>query len=137
MKKCIDCNTDINEVVTRSIRCPECKVLQRRITQQKNKQKNQYHKSPKAKYARYKLGALNRGLTFELTYEEFITHWDSNCVYCKDPIETVGLDRVDNTLGYTVDNIVDCCSTCNYMKHKMDSETFINKCKQIASVSLL
>lgn len=134
MKHCIDCNTEIN---TRATRCPNCRADHRKLVQKKNKDKYQYHKLPKNKYTRYKRGAERRGLIFNITYEEFLNHWQSPCKYCNDPIDTVGLDRIDNSLGYTLDNIVDCCTVCNFMKHKMSAEDFINKCKQIAGVSLL
>jgi len=35
----------------------------------------------------------------------------------KDNID--GLDRIDNTKGYVIDNVVPCCGHCNLMKRGM------------------
>jgi hypothetical protein len=75
-------------------------------------------------------GAKKRGLVFELTLEH-ITHflWKKPCQYCGD--EALGIDRVDNTVGYTVANSVPCCKTCNLMKYRYTVEGFLAKCRQI------
>lgn len=35
-----------------------------------------------------------------------------------------GLDRIDNTKGYEIDNVVPCCKTCNKAKDIMSQEEF-------------
>ena len=35
-----------------------------------------------------------------------------------------GVDRVDNTKGYSVDNSVPCCKFCNTAKHTMSEGDF-------------
>jgi hypothetical protein len=51
------------------------------------------------------------------------------CYYCgQDPKEIgtrFGIDRVDNTLGYTRANSVTCCSLCNYAKKDLHVSDFI------------
>lgn len=80
----------------------------------------------------YKRGAERRGLSFEFTMETFTALWQKPCTYCGDEIDTIGLDRRKNKEGYTLENTVPCCPVCNFMKHTMDEEKFITKCKQIA-----
>ena len=130
-KKCKDCDRPVS--TDRSIRCFDCKVKLRKETQKANKIKYKYHKSLKHRYATYKRGALSRGYIFELSEEEFSCFWNSNCTYCGDTIEGIGLDRKENTIGYTLENVVACCTTCNMMKHKLTHSEFINKCKMIAN----
>lgn len=36
-----------------------------------------------------------------------------------------GIDRVDNSIGYTEGNVVPCCITCNKAKSKQTSEEFL------------
>lgn len=43
-----------------------------------------------------------------------------------------GIDRVDNSVGYTIENCVPCCTSCNFMKGKMTKDDFIEKVSQIA-----
>ena len=135
MKTCEDCGKQVESIYAKF--CIDCKVIKRRATAKANKDKYQYHKQPKFRYATYKRGALRRGFVFELTLQEFELFWDTHCNYCNDSIEGIGLDRIDNTIGYINTNVTSCCTTCNWMKHSMSQEMFINQCKKIVSVSLL
>ena len=42
-----------------------------------------------------------------------------------------GIDRVDNKRGYLPDNVVSCCSLCNWMKRELGKDTFL---EHIASI---
>jgi len=37
-----------------------------------------------------------------------------------------GIDRKINSRGYTPDNSLPCCRTCNFMKKDMDYQTFVD-----------
>jgi hypothetical protein len=137
MKLCKDCGKPTGCISNKRQRCVDCLVIKRKQTQRDNKLKYQYHKQPKSRYASYKRGAEARGLSFDLTLEEFAKLWNKPCTYCAEPVEGIGIDRIDNSKGYTIDNTCSCCTICNMMKHKMSQEDFINKCKQIAGVLLL
>ena len=65
-----------------------------------------------------------RGLNFELSEQQAITMLHSNCYYCDKP-NADGIDRIDSTKNYTVDNCVPCCGICNRMKNKYDLDTFL------------
>jgi hypothetical protein len=56
------------------------------------------------------------------------------CYYCKSQKENEvnGIDRVDNSKGYTKDNCVSCCQFCNRMKLIYHPDFFITKCKIIS-----
>jgi hypothetical protein len=86
---------------------------------------------------RYKCNAKNRGREWLLTDEEFFTLTQGLCHYCFyppsktmiKPYETFtynGIDRKDNTLGYTLDNSLPCCFECNVAKGTRSYEDFIN-----------
>jgi hypothetical protein len=98
-----------------------------------NKKRKIYFKTPKGKYSRYKNAAKKRNISFELTFEQFMTFWQQPCYYTGIPIETIGIDRIDNTKGYTIDNCVSCCEEVNYMKNNMTQEHFINQCIKISN----
>ena len=70
-----------------------------------------------------------------------------NCHYCGIPPTSVansanfrllynGLDRVDNAKGYTVDNVVPCCRTCNSAKRTMSREDFLSWISRVYAHSL-
>ena len=46
------------------------------------------------------------------------------CHYCGG-VKSMGLDRVDNARGYTMDNVVPVCTVCNLMKKDMPPEEFV------------
>ena len=81
-----------------------------------------YSRTPKGKFAKYKAGAKTRNISFNLTIDEFLVYWGADCSYCGDQIATVGIDRVDSSLGYTVDNVVPCCRMCNIIKLDHDND---------------
>lgn len=89
-----------------------------------------YKKSPAAMFALYLRSAERRGLAFELDRAEFLRVIACPCAYCgaMPPADTKrnGLDRVDNSAGYTPQNIVPCCYPCNQMKGTRTSQAFLD-----------
>jgi hypothetical protein len=79
---------------------------------------------PSTRFCIYKYGAKKRGIPFELTLEEFMGFWQQPCAYCGDPIEAVGLDRIESTKGYVNGNVVSCCAICNAWKNCLTVEEF-------------
>lgn len=74
---------------------------------------------PGAKLARLRREARLRGIEVALSlgqYERLVAA--AVCAYCGAPLPTWGhaLDRVDPDRGYTADNVVTACDTCNRVK---------------------
>ena len=88
-------------------------------------------KTPAGKWKEYRCNAAARNLLFDLTFEQFMTFWQKPCHYCGDPIATVGLDRMDNTQGYTVENTVPCCRPHNIAKMQMTVMEFVASCAKV------
>jgi hypothetical protein len=42
-----------------------------------------------------------------------------------------GIDRVDNSIGYEMGNVVTCCVVCNLMKRCHSHSDFISHCRAI------
>jgi hypothetical protein len=67
---------------------------------------------------------------------------DGKCFYTKvkmkiepDSPESLSIDRLDSTIGYTKDNIVFCCGIVNKMKSAHTKDEFIKWCKLVASAN--
>ncbi len=88
----------------------------------------------------YKQKARTRGLSFDLSDDEWINLTQQNCYYCGAHPGNVkrnesnpaygdfvynGLGRVNNNIGYTPSNVVTCCRTCNRAKADMEMEDFL------------
>lgn len=91
----------------------------------------------------YKNNAHSRNLPFDLTDDQFLKLVTSNCFFCgEEPTNRKkarkrqflempedfrhnGVDRWYSHRGYTTENCVPCCKTCNYAKRSMSGENFI------------
>lgn len=97
-----------------------------------------FHISPNGQFARYQSDAKRREIVFELSKNDFINTVKQKCFYCKSTgiiyygnTGAGGIDRVDSSKGYYLDNCVPCCYTCNGMKLNYSKESFIEKCYEI------
>lgn len=89
-------------------------------------------------YIRYKNQAKNRNLTFNLNKDEFKKITSQSCFYCnKEPSSIIkrkqrnsgfytynGIDRLNNNIGYELNNCVPCCITCNRAKMALSLDNF-------------
>ena len=97
-------------------------------------------------YGSYKATAKGRSLSFNLTFDEFLQISSQNCYYCNNvPSNTYrhrwgiqnhfiyqGIDRLNNNVGYELDNIVPCCEICNKAKRDLTIEQFNSWIYQLA-----
>jgi len=90
-----------------------------------------YSRTETGRYKSYQQGAKLRGVEFSLTETQFKSLWQLPCSYCGDPIDTIGIDRVDNSIGYIVSNITPCCGVCNRMKQQKTVAEFKNHVKKM------
>ena len=105
-------------------------------------------------YNKYKWSAKRKKHSFRLSKKTFKILTSSNCYYCgQEPknIRTMtgkkglsleakeyskyyfnGLDRKNNNKGYTKDNVVPCCSSCNFLKGNRNYEEFLARVFKIS-----
>ena len=93
----------------------------------------------------YKNSATKRGYGFDLSIEVFQSISQKNCSYCGQtpsqshkvgsnlPFVYNGIDRKNNALGYTPENSIPCCGTCNKMKSALGYDEFLAHVKRICS----
>lgn len=93
----------------------------------------------------YTHGATKRGYEWKLSFEEFSGIVLRPCVYCGElpkmrskvsggiELAMSGVDRVDNSKGYVVGNVVPCCSWCNTAKMHHSMVDFIAHCRAVAA----
>lgn len=94
-------------------------------------------------FCRYKQTAKRRKVSFDLTILEFRILVERSCHYCGDAPAQVaraksgetlkynGVDRVNNSLGYSVENSVSCCGVCNRWKSSMSRDEFLKHIEKI------
>jgi len=92
----------------------------------------------------YRKSARVKGYTFELSHEHIAELINKECHYCgAEPgnsmkqhnrmITYQGIDRLDNSKGYTPDNVVSCCIVCNKMKKALSHDEFVTHILKVAS----
>lgn len=95
-------------------------------------------------FSKYKRISKIKNLEFLLSKEEFRKLTQSNCSYCgANPQQIIkqtrangeylynGIDRIDSSKGYTIQNCISCCGICNKMKLDHDIEFFYNHINKI------
>lgn len=99
--------------------------------------KRKYDRSDKGVYARYRndcnrRSRKKRGIKMLLKFEEFSEIINKPCIYCGKISR--GVDRIDSSKSYTIENSVPCCKICNQMKNDMEERDFISHIKSILKV---
>lgn len=81
-----------------------------------------YASTDKGRFNKAKSKAKIRKLDFALTFEEFVEVSNLPCYYCNDQLcgktdfQGAHLDRIDNTKGYVLDNVISCGIICNTIR---------------------
>lgn len=125
-----------------------CGCLKSKSARKRSKEKlgNKYNASFNGLYTSYRKRAKKIDLEFKLSKEEFYNLNKQNCYYCGiEPLQVRrekgtwdtniflynGIDRLDNNYGYSLENCVPCCKTCNYAKHMMTLDEFFLWIKRV------
>jgi hypothetical protein len=96
----------------------------------------------------YGKDAKKRGYEFSISKEKFKELTKKECIYCGCLPSNLykhrknisddrgylynGIDRKENTIGYTEENSVPCCKTCNVMKGSMPLNEWKNWIERVA-----
>lgn len=86
------------------------------------------------RFTDWRHSAKKRDISWELSFEQILELFkksDGLCFYSKVPLklnsghrETISLDRIDSSKGYTIDNVVFCSTLVNRMKLDMTLTEF-------------
>jgi hypothetical protein len=90
-------------------------------------------------YENYKRKAKSRGFSFNIEKDMFRELISRKCFYCgNEPSNTGklhgvnggyihnGLDRINSSIGYFLENVVACCWQCNKAKNNTNQKDFID-----------
>ena len=82
---------------------------------------------PMSKYKSMLRAAKSRNIEVKLTYLDYLRLYERPCHYCNDEMDHISMtgyriDRIDNSKGYEVGNVVPCCATCNMIKRELLTE---------------
>jgi hypothetical protein len=140
---CCYCGKEFRMWITRYNRpsksCDTCYASQEAADKKRKGRKRNYKverfKNVIPLFKQYVRSAEINERIFALTLEEFQVIIIKPCYYCSYYIEgeAIGVDRVDNSIGYTTSNVVPACWNCNKMKSNYNKSFFILHCSTILS----
>lgn len=125
-------------------RCRSCAMSEVNTKKSKALSTAPGYAGARSRFSNYKTKAKSRGYTWELSFDFFYFLTKQNCFYCNDTPRNIakthgnperaehdtfvsnGIDRRDNTQGYTENNSVACCAICNTTKMDHREEDFLN-----------
>ena len=139
---CAQCGKDFETFQTQyakeSLNCKICQGAQAK-QDEKRKDRVRNYKQEKCNnityyYKEYVVSAAKRGYEMNLDFDTFSKLVLEECHYCghKTEGEVNGIDRVDNSIGYSTGNCVTSCWKCNRLKHAYHKDFFIEKCRLIS-----
>ena len=119
--RCIHCHQDLpltsfnKDKRTKNGLRTNCRDCQSSFAKKFNALNLRNPNEPTTRFSSARSNALKRNISWSIAYEEYIELIKNNCYYCSAEIKTVGvgLDRLNNNLGYEVENVVACCKACN------------------------
>jgi hypothetical protein len=111
--------------------------------------KNSKHTGVRIIYNTYKRNAKRREIEFNITKDELEKLVLSKCGYCSGGytnstkenyrakkvefriLKHNGIDRIDNSKGYTIENCISCCGICNMMKREFSVKEWIGHMRKV------
>jgi hypothetical protein len=129
---------------TRSCGCDKAAIIEKMADARRIEKSSLIHL-----YRKYNQGAKTRNYVFDITLDEFEQLTSGYCAYCgaepnreartngKQPLYVYnGIDRIDNSIGYVLNNCVPCCGRCNWMKADLSVDDFLTHITKIYERSL-
>ncbi len=110
----------------------------------KNKEKiyeqdRKYRSTWEGKFSQVKRQAIHRGIKFKLKLKD-IKNMPMICYYTgmkltleQKKLNTLSIDRLNNSKGYVINNIVFCSKIINEMKSDRTEKQFVELCKLVAA----
>lgn len=133
-------------------RCKKCRDIMKKIDDKRSDREREdtrtYADRPKTysfylchRYSDYKQKDHEKGRTDRSVFTKLLSRdlayklMSSNCSYCGVGASNdtpIGLDRLDNSKGHILGNVVPCCETCNMMKGTLGVQKFREHCERIS-----
>lgn len=112
-KNCVDCS--------KRLRAERNRIWHATHKENRRKRSEKNHKSPSYRWHLLKQNAKKRELEVSITREIFEEVSKNPCYYCCGLLDVdtgwgTHIDRLDNKIGYTIENSTSCCSFCNKIK---------------------
>lgn len=109
----------------------------------KTQEVQKHHPAIRALWSAHVNGAIKHDRLGDLTIDDFEQIGSLSCSYCGEPpspkqvgthiVYRNGLDRVDNSIPYSISNCVPCCWDCNRYKRSDEVGRFLHHVEKIST----
>ena len=141
-RKCPTCNTEVH--TKKDYPGKPCRICSNRLKAKAQAGKGAFSQRW---FTRCKHNAKNRGHEFCITEQDILELWDKQGRKCalsgldigwapSGRVHTISLDRIDNDLGYTPDNVQLLHKDVNFLKHTFKQVYFVNLCRMISKYAI-
>jgi hypothetical protein len=123
----------IRKAYAQAHRAESVKRVQKYVKKHKDKvikYHSEYSRCLAGKWRTLKHSAKKRNFDLTISLGDLERLINGSCHYCGASTK-LGLDRVDNNIGYTLSNCVACCPNCNYMKKNLNVDDFLGHITKI------
>lgn len=110
---------------------PQYKETRKKYRERMAGYMHQYWISGRGKFQGYKGRATRKGFEFTLTEIQFNNLIAQNCAYCGQ--DGGGIDRINSSIGYTLENSAPCCKQCNTAKMTQTVEQFLEWAERLVN----
>ena len=142
--KCAEKRKEYNNRTTETEKsCIQCHVLKpfsefksenhKQCIKCAGKQRKRKYQNIETKLKDYIRSARSRNLEWSLSDVVALALFQMPCYYCNSRESLNGIDRLDNTQGYAVENCVPCCTRCNFGKCDLSEEEFLKMCLKVTA----
>jgi len=117
------------------VECAKCALITARLAGRLSRRKlSPRERAIRNAFGEYKGNAKRKGISFNLTLDQFRGFVIAPCAYCGiHPVSprVGGIDRQLSTGGYERGNVTSCCSECNYAKRDLTPQAFMELIERI------
>jgi len=84
-------------------------------------------------YNVYKEKSVKNSQEFKISMDYFLKYQDMECFYCGSSIKGIRIETKIFSVGFTDDNIISCCRSCQKFKSGNDHDNFLKMCELISN----
>jgi hypothetical protein len=127
MRACKKCQIELtteNWYKSQGLQCRRCwNLYQKEHRKPRPKEKvSEENARPINRFRRLRASTKTRGHEVLINFNQFEEISNQPCIYCQNKLcesssQGSNLDRIDNSKGYTIENVRPCCKICNSIRN--------------------
>jgi len=118
--RCSPCGSKHWYATNKDLNCAKTALWRKNNPEKDKSSQKRKRRSVNYRFSYSAQAAERRKLDWNISKEDYVWLASLPCFYCavdfSPTTSGVGLDRLDNSKGYTLSNVVACCGACNFIR---------------------